>query len=161
MLKATTIYTSFEMTNLGHLKFYLGVEFLTLNKGVFMSQHNYTSQIIQQFRKVDCNLISTPSHEGLQLGKEEQLKPIDPMVFKQIVNKLIYLTNTRPNNTYSMSIVSRYMNAPQKLHLEAACHILKYMKSTQNYEVFYQKWDLNTLEGFIDVDWASDCEKQS
>jgi hypothetical protein len=37
MVKATTIYTSFEMTNLGHLKFYLGVEFLTLNKRVFMS----------------------------------------------------------------------------------------------------------------------------
>jgi hypothetical protein len=62
------------------------------------------------------------------------------MFFNQIVSKLIYLTNTRPNNTYSMNIVSRYMNAPKKLHLEATCHILKYMKGTQNYKVFYQEW---------------------
>ncbi len=159
MVKTTTIYTSFEMTNLGHLKFYLGVEFLTLNKGVFMSQHNYTSRIMQQFRMVDCNLTSTPLHEGFQLGKEEQSKPIDPMFFKQVLNKLIYLTNTHWNKTYSMSIVSCYMNAPKKLHLEVAHHVLKYMKGTQNYRIFYQEWDSNTLEGFLDVDWPSDCEK--
>jgi len=58
-----------------------------------------------------------------------------------------------------MSIVSHYTNAPKKLHLEAACHILKYMKGTQNYGIFYQEWDSNILEGFIDVDWVSDCEK--
>jgi hypothetical protein len=89
MVKTTTIYTSFEMTNLGHLKFYLGVEFLTLNKGVFMSQHDYTSWIIQQFQMVDCNLTSTPLHEGFQLGSEKQSKPIDPMFFKQVLYKLI------------------------------------------------------------------------
>jgi len=64
MVKATTNYTTFEMKNLGLLKFYLGVEFLALNKGVFMSQHDYTFQIIQQFQMVDCNSTSTPSHEG-------------------------------------------------------------------------------------------------
>jgi hypothetical protein len=58
-----------------------------------------------------------------------------------------------------MSIVSRYLNALKKLYLEAAHHILKYMKGTQNYKVFYQEWDSNTLQGFIDVDWVSDCEK--
>ncbi len=58
-----------------------------------------------------------------------------------------------------MSIVSCYMNAPKKLHLEVAHHVLKYMKGTQNYRIFYQEWDSNTLEGFLDVDWPSDCEK--
>jgi len=53
------------------------------------------------------------------------------------------------------------MNALKKLHLVVARHIPKYMKGTQNYVVFfYQEWDSNTLEGFIDVDWASDCENR-
>ncbi len=58
-----------------------------------------------------------------------------------------------------MSILSRYMNAPKKLHLESARHVLTYMKGTQNYRMFYQEWDSNLLERFLDVDWANDYEK--
>lgn len=66
------------------------------------------------------------------------------MFFKQIVSKLIYLTNTPPNNTYSMSIVSHYMNALKKLHLVVTRHIPKYMKGTQNYKVFFIKNGIQT-----------------
>jgi hypothetical protein len=51
------------------------------------------------------------------------------------------------------------MNAPKKLHLESARHVLTYMKGTQNYRMFYQEWDSNLLERFLDVDWANDYEK--
>lgn len=89
----------------------------------------------------DYNSASTLLFEGFQLKREKQSKLIDLMFFKQIINELIYLTYTHLYITYLVNIVSHYMNASKKLHLEATHHIFKYLKGTQNYKVFYQEGD--------------------
>ena len=74
----------------------------------------------------NCNLAETPTEAGLQLVKYlEEGRKVDSRVFKQIVGSLMYLTTTRPDIMYSVSLVSRYMRFPQEIHLAAAKRILR------------------------------------
>ncbi len=79
----------FEMTNLGYLNFYLGVEFLSVNRGIFMRQKDYMWRIFEQFSMSDYNPAQTPLPDGFKLEKEEASNPIDPTIFCQIIGKLI------------------------------------------------------------------------
>lgn len=86
----------------------------------------------------DCNLALTPTEPGLKLCKDDGEKKINNIFFKQIIGSLIYLTATRPDITYAVSLVSRYMKKPYEMQLNAAKRILHYGKGTIDYGVFYK-----------------------
>jgi hypothetical protein len=96
----------FEMTNLGYLNFYLGVKFLSVNRGIFMRQKDYMQKFFEQCSISDYNLAQTPLPDGFKLEKEEALDPVDPTIFREIIGKLIYLTNTCPYILFFISIIS-------------------------------------------------------
>jgi hypothetical protein len=109
----------FEMINLGYLNFYLGVEFLSINNGIFMRQKDYMWRILEQFHMSDYNLTHTPLSNGSKLEKEEASKLIYPTIFCQIVGKLNYLIHIHQNVLFTINIISQYMSALHKVHLEA------------------------------------------
>jgi hypothetical protein len=75
----------------------------------------------------DCNPVSTLTEFGLKLNKNHEGKKVDNTLYKQIVGNLMYLTATRPNIMYYMSLISRYMENPTEMHLLAAKRILRYL----------------------------------
>ncbi|KAA0061434.1 putative mitochondrial protein [Cucumis melo var. makuwa] len=80
----------------------------------------------------------------------------DPTMYRQLVGSLIYLTLTRPDISYSVGVVSRYMSKPKKPHLEAVRRILRYLRGTTEYGLLYKKGQDCKLEGFCDADYARD-----
>jgi hypothetical protein len=72
-----------------------------------------------------------------------------------MVGKLIFLTTTCPDLSYSISTVSRYMAVPQKPHLEAVKHILRYVHKIADYGLFYNSQASSQVQGFTDADWAA------
>ena len=81
---------------------------------------------------------------------------MDNRVFKQIVGSLMYLTTTRPDIMYSVSLISRYMECPKEIHFAAAKRILRYVQGTIDYRVFYKRGDKSDFCGFSDSDYARD-----
>jgi hypothetical protein len=77
---------------------------------------------------------------------------VDPTFYCQIVGKLIFLTITRPDLAFAVSIVSRYMAQPQQAHLELVRHILRYVKKTSNYGILYRKNGNKLAAGYTDAD---------
>nr|XP_027187919.1 uncharacterized protein LOC113785507 [Cicer arietinum] len=156
----------FEMTDLDMLAYFLGIEFETRKNGIFMHQKRYASDVLKMFKMQDCNGSSTPSESGLVLSKEgndlegnDEL--IDPTTFKKIVGSLRYLCNTRPDISYSVGMVSRYMEKSRTSHYMAAKRILRYIKETIELELLYSI-KLNEEEaefiGFTDADWCGDMD---
>ena len=86
------------------------------------------------------------THEGKDLE--------DATMYQKLVGSLIYLTLTRPDISYAVSVMSRYMQNPKKPHLEAIRRILRYVKSTIDYGLLYKKGGDNKLVGYCDVDYA-------
>ncbi len=104
----------------------------------------------------DCNPVSTPTEFGLKLNKDHEGKKVDSTLYKQIVGSLMYLTATRPDIMYSVSLISRYMENSTEMHLLTAKRILRYLQGTKDFGLFYKKIEKMELVGFTDSDYAGD-----
>ncbi|KAL0360219.1 UNVERIFIED_CONTAM: Retrovirus-related Pol polyprotein from transposon TNT 1-94 [Sesamum radiatum] len=145
----------FEMSDLGKMHYFLSIEVVNTSDGIFISQKKYIGEILDRFLMKDCNAVSTPTEFGLKLNKDYEGKK-DSTLYKQIVGSLMYLTATRPDIMYSVSLISRYMENPTEMHLLGAKRILRYLQGTRDYGLFYRKGEKPTLLGFTDSDYAGD-----
>ena len=118
----------FDMIDLGELHHFLSIKVHQGKVGTFLSQENYAREIIKKFKMEHSNSVSTPCLTGLKLSKEGEGKLVDPTMFRSLIENLIYLTATRPDIMFAISLVSRFMEKPFSNHWEAAKRILRYVK---------------------------------
>ncbi|XP_071713058.1 uncharacterized mitochondrial protein AtMg00810-like [Rutidosis leptorrhynchoides] len=94
---------------------------------------------------------------NLKMKKDQGKDLKDVKLFRQMVGSLIYLTITRPEISYSVGIVSQFMQCPTNVHLDAAKRILRYVKGSMGHGLWYKKCDDVFLNGFVDADWMGDA----
>jgi hypothetical protein len=148
----------FEMTDMGELHHFLGIEVTQSNKGVFISQESYAKEILKKFNMADCNPVSTPCITGLKLSKVGEGKLVNSTMYRSLVGNLMYLTATRPDLAYAISLVSRFMENPHSNHWEAAKRILRYVKGTLDSGIFYEANVVVNLMGYTDSDLAGSAD---
>lgn len=142
----------FEMTDLGELHHFLGIGVQQSKCGIFISQEKYAAQVLEKFNMMNANPVSTPCVAGLKLCKNGEGKFVDPTIFRSLVGNLMYLTATRPDIMYAVSLISRFMEKPFSNHWEAAKRILRYVKGTIDYGIFYEAHVPVKLVGYTDSD---------
>ena len=148
---------TYEMTDLGLLNSYLGMEVRQSIANIFLSQRAYSNHILKVFQMNNCNAIKTPMEVHLKLQRETEGKQVNSTNFRSLVGSLRYLMNTRLDLTYSVSYLSRFMDKPSSEHLAAAKRILRYLKGTVNYDLLYNRGDRDTkITGYSDSDFAGD-----
>jgi hypothetical protein len=81
---------------------------------------------------------------------------VDIILYQQMVGKLIYLTNTCLDNSYTMGMISRYMVASQDPHMEVVKKIFKYLQGTIYFDLIFTLIGEIKLEGFVNASWARD-----
>ncbi|CAJ2652613.1 unnamed protein product [Trifolium pratense] len=150
----------FAMTDLGKMKYFLGVEVNQTQQGIFINQQKYASEILTRFGMQDCNTVCTPIVLGCKLVKDENGKPADATSYKQMIGCLMYLLETRPDLTYSVCLAARYMDKPTEMHVIAVKRIMRYLKGTMSYGILYKSTDGEnvTLVGWTDSDYARDYD---
>ncbi|XP_074588084.1 uncharacterized protein LOC141843983 [Curcuma longa] len=95
---------------------------------------------------------------GLKLVQNLEGRKVDNTLYNQIVGSLMYLTATRPDIMYVVSLISRYMECPKEIHLQVAKRIFRYLKGTIEYGLFYKKNEKSDLIGFTNCDYAGDLD---
>ena len=140
------------------MKFFLGIEVIQLSDGIFICQKKYALEILKKFGMAESHEVSSPIVPGSKLCKDEAGVAIDESYYKQIVGSLMYLTSTRPDLVYSVSLISRYMANPTEIHLQAAKRILRYLKGTFDYGIMYQKGGSTKLVAYTNSDYAGDVD---
>ncbi|KAG6509746.1 hypothetical protein ZIOFF_027751 [Zingiber officinale] len=148
----------FDMKKLGEVSNFLGIQIENLDDGVFVSQSIYAKKLVEKFGMINGKKRSTPLDVGTKLHRDEGTQLSDLHLYRVLVGSLIYLTITRPDIAFSVGLVSRYMQAPRKPHLEEAKNILKYINSTLDMGLFYKKGAKFSLEGFVDADFDHICD---
>lgn len=151
-----SMMTEFEMTDLGLMCYFLGIEVVQSAAGIFVSQKKYALEILSRFQMEECNAVCTPTSADLRLKRDLNGKKVDATIYKQIVGSLMYLTSTRPDIMHAVSLISRYMENPTELHLLAAKRIFRYLKGTTDFGILYKKGAHKGLFGFSDSDYAGD-----
>eukprot|EP00253_Pinus_taeda_P016269 PITA_16269 len=96
----------FEMTDMGFLRYFLGIEVDQNENGIFISQARYVNEVLGRFIMQECKGAITPTVMGLKLSKEDSSKDFDPSLYKIIVGTLMYLTTTRPDIMFAVSLIS-------------------------------------------------------
>eukprot|EP00253_Pinus_taeda_P033157 PITA_33157 len=102
----------------------------------------------------ECKAAITPTVMGLKLNKEDSSKDFDPSLYKSIVGSLMYLTATRPDIMFVVSLISRFMERPKEAHWQVAKRILRYVKGTKMLGILYTVSECSDLVGYTDSDWA-------
>lgn len=146
----------FAMSDLGKMKYFLGVEVIQDQEGIFINQKKYASEVLKRFGMEHCNSVRNPTVQGCKLTKEGVGPEVDATLYKQMVGSLRYLTATRPDLIYSVNLVSRYMEKPKEQHLLAVKRILRYVQGTMEHGIQYQFNNKDELMGFVDSDYAGD-----
>jgi hypothetical protein len=102
-------------------------------KYIFISQKKYNGELLNKFGMDDCNPISTPMQHNLKLTSKEGNEFEDATKYRWLVGSLIYITTTRPNISFVVGILSRFMKNPCEGHWSATKRVLKYLKGTQDF----------------------------
>ncbi|KAH9790788.1 hypothetical protein KPL71_003509 [Citrus sinensis] len=148
----------FEMTDIGLMAYYLGIEVKQKEEDIFISQESYAKEILKKFKMNDCKPISTPVECGVKLSKHNEGEDIDPTFFKSLVGSLRYLTCTRSYILYVVGLVSRYMENLKTTHFKAAKRIIRYIKGTTNFGLLYSFSNDYKPVGYSDSDWGGDVD---
>ena len=93
-------------------------------------EYSYVLDLFRDTRKMICKLASIPIDPNHKLEEAEGDKNTDKEAYQKLVGKLIYLSHTRSDITYAVSIVSQFMYKPKELHLKTIYRILHYLKRT-------------------------------
>eukprot|EP00253_Pinus_taeda_P036101 PITA_36101 len=128
---------AFEMTDLGYVHYYLCIEVTQHPKSIFLSQKQYIGDPLNRFGMTECNPLTTPMEQNLKLTSIEEKEFEDATKYKQLVGSLHYLTTTRPDISFAIGTLSRFMKKSFEGHWFAAKRVLKYLKGTQDFEIKY------------------------
>ncbi|XP_023752689.1 uncharacterized mitochondrial protein AtMg00810-like [Lactuca sativa] len=147
----------FEMSDLGLLTYYLGIEVNQHSTGITLKQEAYANNLLNKTRMLDCNATRTPIEHKIKLSKNEEGELVDPTEYRSIVGALRHLTHTRPDLSFLVGVVSRFMEKPTIKHLQVVKGILRYIKGTLNYGLTYTRSEGRvTLIRYSDSDFGKD-----
>ncbi|GMJ05011.1 hypothetical protein HRI_004170300 [Hibiscus trionum] len=145
----------FKLKELGTLKYFLGFEVARNEKRISLSQRYYALQLLKDtsvMAKKPVSLLVLCPHK---LSKTEGELLQDPQMYRRLVGRLLYLTHTRPDITYTVHLLSQFVSAPRKPHLLAANHLLSYIKQTPGLGLFFSSSSSMQLSAFVDSDYSS------
>ncbi|GKE33806.1 hypothetical protein Tco_1453128, partial [Tanacetum coccineum] len=123
------------------------IEVLETNQGLCLSQRKYCLDLLSEFGFLACKPSATPLEQNLAISNE-------PTEYQKLIGKLIYLTHTRPDISYSVHCLSQFMHKPLRSHIKIALRVLRYLKSNPGKGVHIVKQPKSSLEVFVDADWA-------
>ncbi|CAJ2642238.1 unnamed protein product [Trifolium pratense] len=146
----------FEMSMMGELKFFLGIQINQKKEGTYVHQSKYTKELLKKFNLDDCKIMNTPMHSTTNMSKSEDEGKVEQKVYRGMIGSLLYLTASRPDILFSVCLCARFQSDPRESHLTAVKRIFRYLKGTTNLGLLYKKSNDYVLNGFCDADYAGD-----
>ena len=151
---------TFCMTDLGNASCYLGVKLQQRPEGTYFHQKGYIEKLLDRFGMADCTPMTIPMNPKTKLRKDTASAPIDPHLFQSLVGGLLHATISRWDIQFAINHVSRYLTSPQQEHLVAAKNILRYLKRTLNFSLFFPSSNNGSVHTYIDANWAGDYDSR-
>jgi hypothetical protein len=120
----------FEMSLLGELSFFMGLQIRQSNQGIFISQTKYIREMLKRFGMEDCKPVITPMQTSCKLRKDDDSKSTDQRQYRSMIGSLLYVTASRPDVMQAVGQVARFQAAPKESHVLAVKRIFRYLKGT-------------------------------
>ena len=148
----------FEMSMIGELTHFLGLQICQQDSGIFLSQSKYAKNLVKKFGLESASSIRTPMSPNVKLTVDLLGKSVDPSLYRSMIGSLLYLTASRPDISYSVGVCARYQANPKESHMITLKRIIKYVKTTAKFGVWYNEDTSDILVGYFDADWAGNAD---
>ncbi|GJW93339.1 retrovirus-related pol polyprotein from transposon TNT 1-94 [Tanacetum coccineum] len=150
------MHDEFEMSMMGELNFFLGLQIKQLEDSIFFNQSKYIKEMLKKFDLEDAKHTKTPMSSETKLTKDEDDESIDNTKYRGMIGSLLYLTASRPNIMFSVCLWDRFQEDPKSSHLEAIKRIFRYIKGTTHLGLWYPKGTGVETIVYADSDHAGD-----
>ena len=129
----------FEMSMIGELTHFLGLQIRQQDLGIFLSQSKYAKNLVKKFGLESASSVRTPISPNVKLTVDLLGRSVDPSLYRSMISSLLYLTASRPDISYSVGICARYQANPKESQMTTLKRIIKYVKTTVEFGVWYSK----------------------
>nr|GEW09035.1 uncharacterized mitochondrial protein AtMg00810-like [Tanacetum cinerariifolium] len=161
-IKEEELYTSFEklmhdkfqMSYMGELTFFLGLQMKQKQDGIFISHDKYIVEILKKFRFFEVKTATTPIETQKPLLKDKDGEEVDVHIYRLMIGSLMYLTSLRPDIMFAVCAYARYQVNPKVSHFHAVKRVLRYLKGQPKLGLWYPKYLLFDLMAYTDNDYA-------
>ena len=150
----TAMQGEFEMSMMGELSLFLGLQVKQTKDGIFLCQSKYCKEILKKFEMESCKEASTPMPSSCYMDANATGKGVDQTKYRGLIGSLLYLTASRLNIMFVLCLCARYQANPKESHFKAAKRILKYLKGTTNVGLWYPSHSSTNLIGYSDYDFT-------
>ncbi|GKB49416.1 retrovirus-related pol polyprotein from transposon TNT 1-94 [Tanacetum coccineum] len=160
---ANLMKNNFEMSMMGELKFFLGLQVHQSPRGIFISQSQYAIELLKKHGLDECVSMSTPMATE-RLDADLQGTPTDQTTYRRMIGGLMYLTASRPDIAFATFVCARYQARPTVKHLKEVKRIFRYLRQSYNMGLWYPKDSGFELIAYSDADHAGckdDCKSTS
>ncbi|GJQ90443.1 putative ribonuclease H-like domain-containing protein [Tanacetum coccineum] len=144
----------FQMSSMGELTFFLGLQVQQRKKGIFISQDKYVHEILRKFNYTDVKSASTPTDLEKPLVKDADADDVDEHLYRSMIGSLMYLTASRPDIMFAVCACARFQVSPKTSHLLAVKRIFRYLKGKPSLGLWYSKDSPLELVAYTDSDYA-------
>nr|GEW39852.1 zinc finger, CCHC-type [Tanacetum cinerariifolium] len=140
----------FEMSDLGLLAYYLGIEVTQTSGEITIKQTGYINKILKETSMTDSNDTKIPMDPGTKLVKAEDGNSVDATYYRSLIGSLRYLLHTRSDLSYLVGLLSRFMQDPKDHHLKAVKQVIRYIKGRKEHGIIYKKEGGCMITGYSD-----------
>nr|GEV07243.1 hypothetical protein [Tanacetum cinerariifolium] len=122
----------FEMSMMGEMTFFLGLQVNQSPCGIFINQSKYVLEILKKYEMESCDLVGTPMEIKDKLDLDQNGTPVDATKYRSMIGALMYLTSSRPDIVHATYLCARYQAKPTEKHLKEVKRIFRYLRGTVN-----------------------------
>jgi len=149
------MHGKFEMSMLGELSFFLGLQVKQSKEGIFLNQSKYCKEILKRFEMENCKEASTPMLTNCYIDVDAVGVVVDQTKYRGLIGSLLYLTTSGPNIMFVVCLCTGFQSNPKESHLKAAKRILEYFKGTSSIGLWYPSLSPIQLVKYSNSDFAS------
>ncbi|GJS81602.1 putative ribonuclease H-like domain-containing protein [Tanacetum coccineum] len=144
----------FQMSSMGELTFFLGLQVKQKEDGISISQDKYVAEILKKFDFASVKIASTSIETQKPLTKDEEAVDVDVHLYRSMIGSLMYLTASRPDIMFAVCPCSRFQVTQKTSHLHAVKRIFRYLKGKTKPRLWYPRVSSFDLEAYSDSDYA-------
>ncbi|GJY14181.1 uncharacterized mitochondrial protein-like protein [Tanacetum coccineum] len=148
------MYEKFQMSFMGELTFFLGLQVQQKKDGIFINQDKYVVEILNKFGFIKVKTASTQMETQKPLLKDEDGEEVNVHMYRSMIGSLMYLTSSRPDIMFAMCACARYQVNPKVSHLHAVKRIFRYLEGQPKLGLWYLKDSSFDLVAYTDSDYA-------
>ncbi|KAL4573963.1 hypothetical protein LXL04_020785 [Taraxacum kok-saghyz] len=148
----TLMESKFEMSSMGKINFFLGLNIRQSQEGIFINQESFTKKLLEKFGMEKGSRIKVPMAFGTRLYPSPEQPAADQTLYRSMIGSLLYLTSSRPDIMFAVCYCARYQSNPRESHMIAVKNIFRYLRHTTSLGIWYPANSGFFVQSYSDAD---------